>query len=627
MLNRYPAWKYVLIGLMILLGVIYAVPNLYGEDPSIQISAKAGASVGPAVTTQVENSLETNKLSYLSMGIQSKDSLLVRFSDTDNQLKARDFIKDALGDNYIVALNLAPKTPHWLASLGANPMKLGLDLRGGVHFLLAVDVQSIVEARQQGDVRNFGNALRGADLRYTQILTVKPNGLLVSFKNPSDVAKAVDLLSTSYPDYLFKARGSSQLLASFKAVALTKIDRYAVDQTMSILRNRINELGVSEPIVQQQGKDQVSVDLPGIQDTARAKDLLGKTATLKFQLVDDVNDPQAAVSGSVPYGSSLYYYQGRPYLLKNQVILSGDSITDASSGFGENGRPNVNISLGGGGEELFANETADNIGKGLAVVYVETKLDRQMVNGKPVMTRTKQEKVINVATIQSALGGSFQITGLESVDYAQNLALLLRSGALAAPVDIISERTIGPSLGKANIEKGVLSLEIGSIAVILFMALYYGVFGLIADMALLLNIVLILAILSILGATLTLSGIAGIVLTVGMAVDANVLIYERIREELRNGNSVQASIATGYSRAFMTIVDSNVTTLIVALVLFAIGSSSVKGFAITLTIGIVASMITSIFFTRAIVNWWFGGKSMKQLPIGIKVKSTKQVVK
>lgn len=613
-MNRYPTWKYLLICILILLGVIYAAPNIFGDDPAIEISAKNNAPLNIETSTQIQNALKNNQLNALSIK-KHNDNLLVRFQDTDNQLRASDVIKAALGNNYVVALNLAPRTPAWLRSLGANPMKLGLDLRGGVHFLYELDTSGLVKAHLEGDQRNIMDQLREANIRYSNI-DIQNNAINIEFRDTNSLNQAFNYLSNRFPDYQF-TKNDLKIQASLTDAALKKTSQYAVDQNMAILNNRVNELGVSEAQVQQQGSDQISVDLPGIQDTARAKDIIGKTATLRFQLVDVTHDVQSAVAGNVPFGSKLYEYEGRPILLQDQVILRGSSITYATAAFGDDGRPSVIVKLGGGGESLFAQITGQNIKKPMAVIYVESQPQTKIINGKPVTVQQQVEKVINVAEIQSALVNSFEVRGLSSPKEAQDLALLLRSGSLAAPSNLIQERTIGPSLGKSNIEKGILSVEVGALLVILFMAFYYRVFGLVADLALILNIVFIVAILSVLGATLTLPGIAGIVLTVGMAVDANVLINERIREELRNGMSPQASIHAGYNRAFATIVDSNVTTLIVAIVLFALGSGPVKSFAITLTIGLLTSMVTAIFFTRGIVNLIYGNRQIKKISIGI----------
>jgi preprotein translocase subunit SecD len=623
--NRYPLWKYLLMIGLFLLGLLYALPNLYGDDPAVQVSLKESVTLTSNVTQKVTDILQTNHLNYLAIENAKHNELLVRFADNDTQLKASDTLKAALGNDYVIALNLAPRTPHWLEALGAAPMKLGLDLRGGVHFLIAVDTDNVVKTRQEGDMRNIGDQLRAQIIRYANISllqTTTSNSIAIQFRDAESLNKAKAFLPRQFPDYLFNTvtqGGVFQLTATLDPAALVKMTDYAIDQTITILNNRINELGVAEAVVQRQGSNQVSVDLPGVQDTARAKDIIGKTATLRFQMVDAQHDVQAAVAGNVPFGSRLYPYEGQSILLQNSVILRGSSITYATASVGQNGRATVQVTLGGGGENLFQKTTAANVGKSLAVVYVETVPTQQMVNGKPVTQQQQIEKVISVATIQSALGTNFEITNLDSMQYAQNLALLLRSGSLVAPVNFIQERTVGPSLGKANIHKGVLSVEVGAALVIIFMMFYYRLFGLVADVALVLNIIFIIALLSLVGATLTLAGIAAIVLTVGMAVDANVLINERIREELRNGISPQASIQMGYARAFSTIVDANVSTLIVALILFALGSGSVKGFAVILIIGLLTSMVTAIFFTRGIINLIYGGRSVKTLSIGIKI--------
>jgi preprotein translocase subunit SecD len=518
-----------------------------------------------------------------------------------------------------VAPNLAPRTPKWLQAIGADPLKLGLDLRGGVHFLLAIDVDESTKARETGEIHTISNDLRKENLRYSSIKRDAQNGIEIVFRDQPTLDKALAYLTTHMPDYVVtkdETNGVYKINAKMTEAAQIKLRDFAVEQTMTILNNRINELGVSEAVVQQQGMNKVSVDLPGVQDTARAKEIIGKTASLRFQMVDEESDLASAQAGVIPLGSRLYDYEGRHVLLKNQVILQGSSITYATASLGENGRPTVNVRLGGGGESLFHRTTAESIGKAMAVVYVETKVEKKIIDGKLETVRKPIEKVISVATIQSALGNNFEITNLSDAQYAQNLALLLRSGAFTAPVDFIQERIVGPSLGKTNIEKGVMSILVGMAAVFIFMIMYYRLFGLFADVALLLNVIFVLSILSLLGATLTLPGIAGIVLTIAMAVDANVLINERIREELRNGVSPQTSIKAGYERALATIIDSNVTTLIVMIVLFALGSGMVKGFAVTVTIGLFTSMITAVMYSRALVNLVYGRRTVKDLSIG-----------
>ena len=629
-MNQYPLWRYILIFFLIVLGVIYAAPNLYGTDPAIQIQPKSGQAVGSAAVTQIENTLSQQTISHEAI-TQQASGLLIRFKDTEDQLKAQGYIQAVLGDPYTVALNLAPRTPRWLRSLGAEPMKLGLDLRGGIHFLYRVDTSAMLKERLNSDVRTMGDALRNAQIRYAYIALIPADaktpdgGITVAFRSSDDLDHGLSLLSKegTYQDYQFTSSQKNDryfVNATFLPQAAINLQEQAVSQNLTTLRNRVNELGVSEPVIQQQGKDQISVDLPGIQDTARAKEIIGKVATLRFQLVDTENDPvTAASSGVIPFGDILYEFDGRPYLLKSDTVLHGKSILSASTITGDDGKPAVSVRAGGSEVSRFNQITGDNIGKPMATVYVETKAVQQIVDGKVIITQKQFPKVINIATINNALGNSFQITGLESNYAAKNLALLLRSGAYTAPIVPISERTIGPSLGKENIRSGTLACEAGLLFVAIFMFFYYQLFGLVANFALILNVVFIVAIMSLLGATLTLPGLAAIVLTVGMAVDANVLIYERIREELRNGVSPQASIYAGYERAFVTIVDANVTTLIVAIILFALGTGSVQGFAITLIIGLLTSMVTAIFFTRAAINLMYGKKRIEKLSIGITV--------
>jgi preprotein translocase subunit SecD len=619
-LNRYPLWKNLCLGFILLLGLIYAAPNLYGDDYAVQVSQSHHLQISEATAQLLETTLKQASIPYISM-IPTERDFLIRFPNPDAQLKAKDLLKQLLGDQYTVALNLAPKTPHWLIALNAAPMRLGLDLRGGVNFLLSVDVDSVVTQRLEGEVRNLEIAFHEAKVRYADLSYQKNGAILMVFRDKDNYERGYQLLNERFHQMLVKKSNhgnSFELTAIFSPGAIDEIRAATVEQTMTTLRNRVNELGVAEAVVQQQGSDRISVELPGIQDTARAEEILGGTATLEFRLADQTHDVRQVVAGFGAAGSQVYMYENRPVLLKNQVILGGSSITDASTGFGEDGMPSVNIRLGGGGESLFHRVTGENIGKLMAIVFVETKTTTQNVNGAPQKITKKSSHVISIATIQSALPNSFQITHMTDVEEAKNLALLLRAGALPAPIEIIENRTIGPQLGEENIHRGILSVEIGLLLVVAFMALYYRVFGLIANLALIFNLVLLIALLSILGATLTLPGIAGIVLTVGMAVDANVLIFERIREELRNKTPIQLSIHTGYERAFATILDANITTLIVAVVLFSIGTGPVKGFAITLSLGLLTSMLTGIVFTRAIVNALFGSRrSLKSLPIGI----------
>ena len=619
MQNRYPLWQNILLVGALVIAIIYALPNLFGTDQAVQVSGTETALVTDDTLAQTKKALADAKIKDLSAEKQG-DKLLIRFADTDIQIKARDIIKAALGEDYIVALNLPSRAPKWLQALGANPMKLGLDLCGGVHFLLEVDLDDMIKKREDGALHSVVSDLREANIRYLTITHIQPHGMLITFRDAENLDKGYTELSRRLRDCLLTKitdNNTTQLKVVMSEQEVFKVADYAIEQTMHVLNKKVNELGVSEAIVQRQGKNRISVDLPGIQDTARAKDIIGKTATLRFHMVDSEHDAEAAMAGDVPLGSKLYEDEGRHVLIKDQVILRGDSITYATAATSQDGRPAVSVHLGGGGESVFHRITTENVGKRMAIIYVESKPNQQIVNGKPVTVYRQIERVISVATIQSPLGGNFEITGLHNEKYAQDLALLLRSGALIAPTNTVEELTVGPSMGKANINQGILSIVVGYIFVLLFMLFYYRFFGLVANIALLLNLVFMVAILSILGATLTLPGMAGMVLTVGLAVDANVLIFERIREELRNGISPQASIYAGYERAFTTIVDANVATLIVAMVLFALGSGAVKGFAVVLTIGLMTSMLTAIVFTRAIVNLVYGGKHAKKLSIGI----------
>lgn len=616
MQNKYPLWKYVSLAIVMLVATIYALPNLFAEDPAIEISGKDS----PATAKKVAALLSDTHIVAKQIEHQGKN-LLVRFVSTDEQMKAQDVIKAGLGKDFTVALNLAPSTPKWLQWLGAEPMKQGLDLRGGIHFLLEVDVQGVVTRRLEGILKTIGQALRSAHIRYAGLNLANSEQLHIRFRTLQALDDAFAYLKQQRTDLLIsKDDQTLELLAKLTPGELHSIRQNTIEQTMSILRNRVNELGVGEAVVQQQGASRVAVDLPGIQDAARAKQILGGTATLEFHMVDATHDPMIVQqSGVVPVGTRLYQIHGQPILLKRQVVLSGDAITSAVSSFDQQtATPAVSIQLGGGGgEALFSRVTRENIGKQMAIVFVETKTTTERVKGELVRHSKKTERVISAPVIQSALGSNFQITGLSSVTEATNLALLLRAGALPAAIYPVEERTVGPSLGKENVERGIISLEVGMLLIVIAMLLYYRLFGLIANIALLFNLILLVALLSIIDATLTLPGIAGIVLTVGMAVDANVLIYERIREELRNGLNTQAAIYAGYDRAFSTIIDANVTTLIVAIVLFAVGTGAVKGFAVTLTIGLLTSMLTGITYTRAMVNLIYGGRKNKKLSIGI----------
>ncbi len=601
-----------------IIGLIYVIPNLYSEYPIVQVSSQAPI-VPEELEAQVKDALGKAKLKFQAITVNN-DNLEVRFSSTDTQLLARDVIKHTLGSQYTVALNLAPSTPAWLAAIHAEPMKQGLDLRGGVHFLLEVDIESVVNRRYEGMMKSIGQDLREAGVRYAGIRYVVDKGINVRFRDGQAMDDALVELRQKLPSLFFnKSKDGVDLMVSLSPAELNTIRQNTIEQTMSILRNRVNELGVGEAVVQQQGATRVAVDLPGIQDAARAKQILGGTATLQFHLVDQESDAQIAKqTGAVPIGSKLYMMNNQPILLKRQVVLSGDSITSAVSSFDQqSATPAVLIQLGGGGESYFTKVTRENIGKRMAIVFVETKTDMQEHGGKTTRVTHREERVISAPVIQSALGNNFQITGLTDSKEASNLSLLLRAGALPAAIYPVEERTVGPTLGKENIKRGIISLEVGMGLILVLMLLYYRFFGLVANVALLLNLILLCALLSIIGATLTLPGIAGIVLTVGMAVDANVLIYERIREELRNGLSPQASIYAGYERAFSTILDANVSTLIVGIVLVSVGTGPVRGFAVTLSLGLLTSMLTGVTYTRAIVNWFYGGRNVQKLSIGI----------
>lgn len=620
MLNKYPTWKYVLLALILFVGVIYSTPNLFGEDPAVQVLPSSGYNLTASTTDDIKQALTAADLKFKSIQPE-ENSLLIRFSDLHDQIKAKEVIGARLGENYIVALNLAPKTPAWLSALGAKPMKLGLDLRGGVHFLMEVDVNTAVERRIESEFGDIRNILRDDKIRYRQLAKTTTDGISVSFDDDATLQKAESAIRGRSRDFDVTRNiedGKFQLILNLKPNVVQDIKNNTLEQTMSTLRNRVNELGVAEAVVQRQGMNHIVVELPGIQDTARAKDILGKTATLEFHLHAREQSANAKPGTTPPPGTKWYYERdGKPYLLQKREILTGESITGAMVGSDDRtGRPAVLVRVGGAGLSLFKKTTLENIGELLGVVYIESKTDQETVDGQVVKKNKKSELLISIATIQSALGSQFQITGLTLAE-AQDLSLLLRAGALPAAMNIVEERTVGPSLGQENIRLGIISIAVGLGLVVLAMLVYYSVFGIIANLALLINVVLLIAILSLVGATLTLPGMAGIVLTVGMAVDANVLIFERIREELRNGMSSQAAIHAGFEHALATIIDANLTTLIVGIILFSIGTGPVKGFAVTLCIGILTSMLTATTGTRAIVNLMYGGRAVKHLRIGI----------
>ncbi|MEX0373428.1 MULTISPECIES: protein translocase subunit SecD [Spiribacter] len=620
MMNRYPLWKYVLVVAVIAAGCLYALPNLFGQDPALQISSASGGAPTADVRERISEQLSADGIRVQGQEL-TDDHLLLRLGSAEAQVRAADELALALGGDYTVALNLAPATPDWLQGVGGQPMYLGLDLRGGVHFLMDVDVEAVLDQTMTGYRDEFRRQLREADIRYRDA-SVEGTTVRLAFADEQARDAARSTLSPDYLDLGFDAGSSDDdrplLTATLSEEKQREVRNAAVEQNMTTLRNRVNELGVAEPVIQRQGLSRIVVQLPGVQDTARAKEIIGATATLEFRMVDSANFPyRGDEDDPVPPGSERYPERGGGYvLLEREVIITGEAITDASSGIDtQNGQPQVNIRLSGSGGSVMNRTTADRVGDHMAVLFKETQIEPRRVDGEVVRRQVETEEVINIARIQEQLGSRFRISGLESSREARNLALLLRAGSLAAPMQIVEERTIGPSLGQENINQGLAAVVAGFLLVVVFMAVYYKVFGIIANAALLANLILIVAVLSLLQATLTLPGIAGIVLTVGMAVDANVLIYERIREELRGGSSTQQAIEAGYGKAFSTIADANVTTLIAAVVLFAFGSGPVKGFAVTLSIGIVSSMFTAILGTRAVVNLIYGGRRGARLAI------------
>jgi preprotein translocase subunit SecD len=610
-MNQYPAWKYLLIMLVLILGVVYALPNLFGEDPALQITSARGFTIPLDLDANIEDALVVENIPFKNKE-RAGNRMLYRFLSTEDQLRASDVIKEALGEQYVVALNLAHATPTALRAIGGKPMTMGLDLQGGVHFLMQVDMDTARSQQLDRYVDDLRAALRDERIRYVSVRR-EGTGLLALLRSVEDRTKALEL---TRQDQSLQGLNVSELdteeyfgiSATVQERQLLELQKTALQQNINTLRNRVNEIGVAEPVIQQQGADRVVVQLPGVQDTVDAKKIIGATATLEYRAVDEANDAfTAAQTARIPPESRLYTdASGQPILLKKRLIVAGDQLIGASSGFDQQtGQPQVSVTLDGVGAKRMLDFTRDNVGNRMAVVYIEQK-----TGGR------KTEEVISVAVVREPFGKRFQTTGLDSMAEASQLALLLRAGALAAPMEIVEERTVGPSLGADNVEQGFRSVLIGFALVLVFMAFYYRVFGLVADLALFANLVLLVALLSLLGATLTMPGIAGIVLTVGMAVDANVLIFERIREELRNGNTPQASIRAGYDKAFSTIADANITTLIAAFVLFLFGTGPIKGFAVTLSLGIMTSMFTAIMGTRAVVNLIYGGqKRVRKLSI------------
>ena len=631
---RYPAWKYLLILVVLVISTLYALPSLYPDEPAVQISgAKAGTQIDQSIVQKAEQILKSDNIASHDSSFTNNAALL-RVDSSEAQLKAKEALRRGLGDNYVVALNLAPTTPEWLQKIGAKPMKLGLDLRGGVHFLLEVDMDKAISQRMETSAADLRRQLRDSKLKFNS-LTLNNNTITLQFANNDDRAAVMDYLRRNGNEYTQQAIATSDgssLRLNYTDVRKQEIQSYAVNQNLTTLRNRINELGVAEAVVQTQGSNRIVVELPGVQDTAEAKRVLGRTANLEFRIVSDLNDQYidpytGQTNGTVPPGTEVFAFEsldsGRQLLLNRTRILTGERVQNASSGFSQDtGGAEVNITLDSAGGKLMSEATRTAVGKRMAVLFIENKQKISFVTDPvtgvetEVRTPYTESGVINAATIQAVLGSSFRITGLDSPQEAAELALMLRAGALAAPMYFVEERVIGPSLGQENIDKGVMSTQLGFLLVAIWMVVFFRLFGVIANFALVVNLAMILTVMSWIGASLTLPGIAGIVITIGMAVDANVLICERIREEMKWGASPKQAIVAGYDRAYNTIFDSNLTTFLVAFILFAIGTGPIKGFAVTLMIGIVCSMFTAITVTRAIVQLIYGKKrDLKKLSI------------
>ncbi len=617
MINQYPAWKNLLVAMVVFLGVVYALPNAFGEDPAVQVAATGATEFSPGLADDIAALLDREGIAHQGIEVEGQ-RVLVRLADEQTQQQVRDLLRADLERGLVVALNQAPRTPRWLEAIGARQVSLGLDLRGGVHFLMQVDMEAGIE-RFAGDVENtIRRLLRDERLRYTS-LERRDDRVSVTLRSADDVERVARLIRRSVEEVTVSVDEAGQTVhARITEEAIEDQRQAALQQNITTLRNRVNELGVAEPIVQRQGTDRIVVQLPGVQDTAQAKEILGSTATVEWRMVYQDGDPyEAAETGRVPIRARLYQTrEGEPVLLRREVIASGENLRNARSGFDQDsGTPAVFVTLDSAGARRMGQNTRDNLGRPMAVVYIDNIIEVERRNGELVEVERTVEEVINIATIRGVFSSRFQTTGLSSPQEASNLALLLRAGALAAPIRIIEERTVGPSLGQENIEQGFKAVVFGFLLVVLFMFAYYRIFGLAANLALFVNLFVILSVLSMLGANLTLPGIAGIVLTVGMAVDANVLIFERIREELRNGNSPQAAIHSGYGKAFSTIADANVTTLIAAVVLFSFGTGPIQGFAVTLSVGIATSMFTAIMGTRALINLIYGGRRIDKLSI------------
>ncbi|KXJ42163.1 MULTISPECIES: protein translocase subunit SecD [Marinobacter] len=621
MLNKYPLWKNLVIVIALVIGFVYALPNVFPDDFAVQITgARSSTEVDQRILDRAVDALEAKGIQVKESELQERDAL-IRLNDAESQLRARPVVQEALGRDYLVALNMAPSTPGWLESLGAGPMKLGLDLRGGVHFLLEVDMETAVDQRLEAMSGQIKRELREERVRYRGGDVEGNRSIVLSFRDESSRSEAFDLIRDQYNQFLLDEQtedGEYLLVLSMSEAEVKSIQDYALEQNLTTIRNRVNELGVAEPLVQRQGADRIIVELPGVQDTAAAKRVLGATANLEFRL-EARQDASSADIETFPFRDN----PNREARLEREVIVTGDNVSNAQQAFDENGQPQVNITMDSVGGDLMNRATRNAIGRRMAVLFIEyrTETEEVVVDGetRTVDNRVVEKGIISLATIQSALGSSFRITGLDSIPEAAELALLLRAGSLAAPMYFVQERTIGPSLGQKNIDAGMMSVLLGFVLVLCYMVVYYRGFGVIANIALTLNLMLLIACMSILSATLTLPGIAGIVLTVGMAVDANVLIFERIKEELKSGIPPQSAINSGYSRAFVSIFDANITTLLVAVILFAMGSGPVKGFAVTLSIGILTSMFSGLMVSRSIVNLVYGGRQVEKLSIGGKL--------
>ena len=616
MLNRYPLWKNLMVILVIAIGLLYSLPNIYGEDPAVQISGTRGQQATSTTLSEIQNLLKTNNLTPKSTTLEN-GSILVRFNNTDDQLLAKDKISEKLGQAYSVALNLAPATPKWLTDIGGNPMKWGLDLRGGVRFLMEVDMNTALSKRQEQLQDSLRSELRKERYQYSAIKSGENFSSLVTLTKPEQLEAAQAFLRKQHPSLNVRSINENTISLSLSEASLNETREHAVEQNLTILRKRVEELGVAEPVIQRQGAERIVVELPGVQDTARAKEILGATATLEFRLVNGNVSPDALARGIVPSDTEIKLNrEGRPVALFKRTILGGEHITGASSGVDQrSASPQVSVTLDSEGGDIMSATTRDNLHKPMATLYVEYKdSGKKDADGKTLLE--KHEEVINVATIQGRFGSQFQITGIDSPAEALNLAVLLRSGALTAPIQIVEERTIGPSLGAQNVEQGLKAGLWGLAIVIVFCVAYYKMFGIFTTVALMANMVLLVGLMSLLpGATLTMPGIAGIILSVGMSVDANVLIFERIKEEIRNGRPIQQAIHEGYNGAYTSIFDANLTTILTSVVLYAVGTGPVKGFAITLSLGVAISMFTAITGTRVLVNWVYGGKRVEKLSI------------